>query len=985
MLKNNQLSGDAKIPFLTKQLLKMRYFYLFIFVIFINSPAHAQNPIGLPQITNFTTADYKGGSQNWDIQQDATGVMYFANNEGLLTYNGQNWNIYPVPSNTVIRSVRIGPDGKIYVGAQDDLGYFFPNSKGVLKYTSLKYLIPKADNSFADVWNISIDNGKIFFRTNAKIFELSGGKVTTFNSNPGWLFLGKFNNGLYAQERTNELKKFEGNKWNLVCTLPKGALITAMSNYVKDTALIATLKDGLFLLINNKLVKKRSAVDKLLQNVRINSMQALDGGLYAIGSAFNGCLIIDHNGNLIENLSNAQSLQNNNIRSLYSDHDKNIWLGLDDGISLIAFNNAIKQIYPDVNKQSSTYSVRVFNKSLYIGTSNAVFALPLLSTKKDLSFSYGNFVEVQNTKGQVWSLNEINNHLIFGNEDGAFLIDHYKASPLYTYPGTWLFKPSAENSSHNIIAGTYEGLNLIQYYNNKFIDRGHIDGLRETLRFLTIDYSRKVTWSSHPYRGVYKISLTNDDKKIADYKLYTQKDGLPSSLHNYVFNIKGRNVVATINGIYEYSYKTDRFAQSSYFYPIFKNKELQYLNEDKSGNIWFIGNKKAGVVDFSKPSYGNPFTIVYFPELTAKVLAGFENIYPYDDENIFIGANNGVFHINYKQYQNIRNHLNTLIGQVKVIGDRDSVIFGGYFVDNKGIEHAQNKDSVLTLPHGFNSFHFEFSTTLFEQHSNIEFSYQLVGFDKKWSAWNAKSEKEYTNLGHGAYTFRVKSRTNLGSESKPVSYTFEIKPAWYETYWSYFLYALLACSAVYGITKIQQAKHKKAEIRLKYVHQLEMEHTENEIVALKNEKLEAEVDFKNKELATTTMHLVQRGKLMSKIKDGLILIRDAEDADKQRELLKVLRLINDAERSDTDWDHFAIHFDQVHSNFLTKLKNKFPELSQNDLKMCAYLKINLSSKEIAQLLSVTIRAVEVSRYRLRKKLNLPSNTNLFDYISQEIT
>lgn len=256
MLKNNQLSGDAKIPFLTKQLLKMRYFYLFIFVIFINSPAHAQNPIGLPQITNFTTADYKGGSQNWDIQQDATGVMYFANNEGLLTYNGQNWNIYPVPSNTVIRSVRIGPDGKIYVGAQDDLGYFFPNSKGVLKYTSLKYLIPKADNSFADVWNISIDNGKIFFRTNAKIFELSGGKVTTFNSNPGWLFLGKFNNGLYAQERTNELKKFEGNKWNLVCTLPKGALITAMSNYVKDTALIATLKDGLFLLINNKLVKK---------------------------------------------------------------------------------------------------------------------------------------------------------------------------------------------------------------------------------------------------------------------------------------------------------------------------------------------------------------------------------------------------------------------------------------------------------------------------------------------------------------------------------------------------------------------------------------------------------------------------------------------------------------------------------------------------------------------------------------------------------
>jgi ligand-binding sensor domain-containing protein/DNA-binding CsgD family transcriptional regulator len=962
----------------------MKYSYLFIFLFIINSFAGAQNPIGLAQITNFTTADYKGGNQNWDIEQDAQGIMYFANNEGLLTYNGQTWNIYPVPSNTVIRSVKIGPDGKIYVGAQDDFGYFFPDSKGVLRYTSLKYLIPKANNSFADVWNISIDKSRIFFRTNAKIFELYDGRITTFNSNPGWLFLGKCNNSLYAQERTSELKKFDGNKWSLVCMLPANLLITSIAKYSGDTILVATLKDGLFLLSGNQLITKSTPADNLLKNDRINALQAIDTGLYAVGTAFNGCLVIDKNGNLVETLSNLQSLQKNNVRSLHLDHDKNIWLGLDDGISFIAFNNAIKQIYPDVNKQSSTYAVRVFNKTLYIGTSDAVFALPLTSNKKDLSYSYGNFIEVQNTKGQVWSLNEINNHLIFGNEDGAYSINNYLASPLYNYPGTWLFKPLSSGAiSPYIIAGTYEGLHLLNYAHNNFVDNGRIEGLIETLRFLTIDYSRNTIWSSHPYRGVYKILLTADSKKIARYMLYTQKDGLPSSLHNYVFNIKGRNVVATINGIYEYDYKTNRFSLSKYFYPMFKHNELQYLNEDKNGNIWFIGNKKVGVIDFSKSAGGEPFTVVDFPELTSKVLAGFENIYPYDDENIFIGSNNGVFHINYKQYQSNRTQLNTLLAQVKVIGDKDSVIFGGYFINKNTIQSAQNKDSILVLPHRFNSFHFEFSTTMFAQHSNIEFSYQLVGFDNKWSAWNAKSEKEYTNLGPGIYTFRVKARTNLGSESKYVTYTFEIKPAWYETYAAYFLYIWLACSIVYGIIKIQQEKHRKAEIHLRYVHQLELEHSENEIVALKNEKLEAEVDFKNKELATTTMHLVQRGKLMSKIKEGLMQIKDAELAHKQDELLKVLRLINDAERNDSDWDHFAIHFDQVHSDFLTKLKNKFPELSQNDLKMCAYLKMNLSSKEIAQLLSVTIRAVEVSRYRLRKKLNLPSNVNLFDYILQE--
>lgn len=946
--------------------------------------ASAQNPIGLPQINNFTSVDYKGGNQNWDIQQDRLGIMCFANNEGLLTYNGQNWNIYPVANNTVVRSVQIDRDGKIYVGAQDDMGYFYPNQRGVLKYTSLKYLIPKPNNSFNDVWTISILGDKIFFRTNAKIFELYKNTISTFNSTEGWLFLGKCNNKLYAQERTGELKVFHDNGWEAVCKLPDKILITAIARYSKDTMLIATLKDGLFLLSGNKLTKKITAVDKLLQNVRINTLQTIDSNLYAIGSAFNGCFIIDHKGDLIQNLSNSQALQKNNVRSLYLDHDKNIWLGLDDGISFIAINSAIKQIYPDVNKQSSTYAVRVFDKRLYIGTSDAVFALPLTPGVKDLSYSNGSFTEVKNTKGQVWSLNEVNDHLLFGNEDGSYLIDGYTARQIYSYPGTWLFKPlSRQNPSENIIAGTYEGLHLLNYANGNFIDKGHIDGLIETLRFLAIDYTRNTIWASHPYRGVYKITLSADHKKIERYTLFTQKDGLPSSLHNYVFNIKGRNAVATVNGIYEYDYKTNHFGLSSYFYPMFKNNELQYLTEDSNGNIWFIGNKKAGVIDFNKASGSKPFSIVYFPELTSKVLPGFENIYPYNEENIFIGSNKGVFHLNYKQYQNNRNQLNVLLGQIKVIGDKDSLVFGGYFKSKNIIQNIQDKDSVLSFPHNFNSFHFEFSTTLFEQRSNIEFSYQLVGFDRKWSAWNSKSEKEYTNLSYGTYTFRVKARTNLGNESKYISYTFEIRPAWYQTYWAYILYVLMIFGVIYGIVKMQQKKHQKAEVRLKYIHQLELEHSENEIIALRNEKLETEVNFKNKELATTTMHLVQRGKLLAKIREGLMLIKDAELVNKQEELIKVLKLINEAERSDSDWDHFAIHFDQVHSNFLTKLKTKFPDLSPNDLKICAYLKMNLSSKEIAQLLSITIRAVEVSRYRLRKKLNLASNVNLFDYILQE--
>ena len=211
-------------------------------------------------------------------------------------------------------------------------------------------------------------------------------------------------------------------------------------------------------------------------------MQAIDKNHYAIGSAFNGCYVIDKKGRMVQNFSNEQSLQKNNVRSLFSDRDQNIWLGLDDGISYVAYNSSVKQIYPDANKLSSTYAVRVFKQSLYIGTSDAVFTIPLKDSVKDISNSSSRFIEVQRTKGQVWNLNEVNNHLLLGNEDGAYLIDKNSSKPIYTFPGTWLFKPLSPNqTSKNVIVGTYNGLRLLDYTGNQFTDMGQLDGLMESL------------------------------------------------------------------------------------------------------------------------------------------------------------------------------------------------------------------------------------------------------------------------------------------------------------------------------------------------------------------------------------------------------------------------------------------------------------------------------------------------------------------------
>ena len=935
----------------------------------------AQGPIGLPQVTSYNSLDYKAGTQNWGIVQDKRGILYFANNEGLLIYNGAYWNIFPLPNRTTLRSVALATDGKIYVGGQDEIGYFYPNQSGTLVYHSLKMYIPESDKQFADIWDIHIINNEVYFRTVNKIFRLKNNRIDVYPTNSGWVFMNVINKEIFAQEFTIGLKAFKDGKWQMRCNDPRiiNTTITAILPYAGDTLLITTLKDGLFLLSGEKLIKKQTKNDKFFANDRINRAIQINKDLYALGTTSSALIIINKDGSIERQFSYAEGLNNNNIRSVLLDAHQNLWLGLDDGIFFIAFNSAIKHIYPDRKKQVSSYATRIFDNKLYIGTANGLLAAPLNLDQADLSNTQATFSEVSNTKGQVWGLAEVNKHLLLANEDGAFVVNGYSATQLYGL-GTWLYASLGKDKlNENVVAGTYSGLQLINYKDQKFSNQGALSAVNEPFRFIAVDQKLNCVWASHPYRGIYKLDLSPDRQKIIKTTLLTKSDGLPLTLYNYIFFIKGKIVAATADGIYEYDAEKKKFYQSSFFRPYFKNLSIQFMTEDKDGNVWFINEKKVGVVDFKKRSGNQNFSIVEFPELTTKILAGFESIYPYNDRNIFIGANKGLIHIDFRKYAANISKPNILLAQISLFGKKDSIFFGGYYPKDNKTQHK--------LSYEYNSMHFEYASTLFEQKENIEYSYQLKGYDEKWSAWGSKSEKDYTNLAHGKYTFFVKARNNLGNESDPTSYSFTISPAWYNSNIAYVFYLLFFGLIVYYLIKYQEKEYKKQQDNLKQKHQIEIERTEQKITKLEKKQLEVAVEFKNKELATTTMHLVQRGKLLSKIGDELLpLVQQTTSKESANDLKKVIRLLNEAKRLDNDWDQFAVHFDQVHANFLSNLKVKYPNLSPSDLKLCAYLKLNLSSKEIAQLLNITSRAVEVSRYRLRKKLNLTPEINLFDFL-----
>ncbi len=962
----------------------MKHFYVLIYI-FISTCTglYAQNPIGVPEISTYETFDYKGGDQNWDIDQDNQGIMYFANNEGLLTFDGRHWKLHPLPHKTIVRSIKISTDGKIYVGAQDEIGYFIPEKNGNLNFVSLKNLIPEKERDFSDIWDITIIKNEIFFRTTDKIFHLKDNNMTVYIPERLWEFMSEVDGKLYAQDIGKGLLVLNNGKWEATpytSHLNKDH-ITSILHYALDTLLVTTLKSGMFLMGRDFVIEKKGRFDHLFKTHWLYKAIAVSDNRYALATSSGGCYIINKKGDIIQQFSSAEGLYKNKTRSIFMDKNKNLWIGLDDGINFIAFNNAIKYIYPDKDKQTSAYSTLIHHNKLYVGTSNGVFYNYLNSKASDLSYSRKDFKEINQTAGQIWNLNIINQHIIAGHEDGALLIDQTTARPIYNGAGTWLSIPSSlSDPAKEIIMGTYQGLRLIEYENGNFTFKNQINGLNESLRFLI--YDQNVLWASHPYRGIYKMVLSADKKSIAKSKLYTAKDGLPSSLGNQIAKIKNKIVAATQKGIYEFNKATDKFEPSGSLYPILGDLPYHYINEDREGNVWFISNKNVGVVDFNTKAPNRDYNIVHFPELSGQIVAGFENIYHFNRQNVFIGAKKGLIHINYQNYLDNIKPLNTILSLVKASGEKDSIIYGGYLV-KRSTSTPQNEINAekVSIPKELNSLYFEYSSTLFEQQKKVEFSCQLVGFDKEWSAWSSKSEKYYTNIPHGDYVFKVKSRNNLGNESDEISYAFTVRPAWYETYWIHSLYVLILAGFIAVLILRQKIRFQKEQEDLKNKHQLQIEHNENEIVRLKNEKLEAEVSFKNKELATTSMHLVKKNKLLSKIKKELLPIIDLNPKDQQsHELKKVIRLLNEAEKSDTDWEQFSKHFDSIHSNFLSKLKEKFPNLSANDMKMCAYIKMNLSSKEIAQLMSITTRAVEVSRYRLRKKLKVSPNTNLFDYL-----
>lgn len=949
----------------------------FVFVTIVNLSLFGQvKSIGTPFIRNYVRADYHAGSQTWDIKQGENGMMYFANNNGLLEYDGQNWEVYSLANKSILRTITTENDSIIYAGGFNEFGYFVIGKPGGVKYHSLRTLLPIDKLNFGDVWNIYIHPDGIIFQTYTQLMFLKNGNITVFPAPSSFHFSFLVNNEYYVNDTKTGLMRYAFGKLDPLkgCGFLKGKQIWGILS-LGNNLLISTASEGSFVYDGSSLIPwENKSNDFLIENQVYCSLR-LNDQLLAFGTIQNGLLICDNNGTPVQHLNMEDGLQNNTVLSIGLDNINNLWLGTDHGIDYIGINSPLTQLSYNYGLGAG-YASLIFEGKLYLGTNQGLFFEDIAVINKG-GIGPKEMRLIEETRGQVWTLNEIDGHLFCGHNNGTFLIKDEKAKKISDIPGGWTYiKIPGEGSK--ILGGTYDGLVTYHKQNGKWKFDKKISGFSESSRTLAFDDDGSL-WIAHGYKGVYHVFFNKGYDSVLKVKLYNNYNSIFNSSDVNLSKIENEIVFFNDKDIYSFSKKQDKFLVNEKYNNIFKDQEVRSIELDIEDNFWYFGNNQAGVFRIREDG---DYTNINLPfrQLDGRFNYSFELVYPVDEQNVFFGVENGFVHYDPSMVKNYNYSFLTYLRSMRSFNP-DSVYFT-----------ANNKEKEIVLDYSNNDLEFIFSANDFENPDLIMFSSFMQGYDEDWSAWQLRTSRDYTNLDEGEYVFKVRAKNIYGTISKEVSIGFKVLPPFQRSLLAYVLYiiAFIVALILFGWIlkrrfernklrnqKAQEEIFRRREEKLKSETLL----AEKQVIRLRNEKLREKMKLKDKELANATVQTLHKNEMLIKLRDELKkLVALSNDETHKHEVKYLVRKINKEIDDENHWKIFETQFENVHEEFLKRLKTTYPDLTPRELKLCAYLRMNNSSKEISMLMNISTRGVEISRYRLRKKLNLPREKNLTEFI-----
>lgn len=941
---------------------------LLLLLLFSSQEVHAD---WQRSITNYSRNTYKAASQNWRIMQSDNGWMYFANNKGLLEYDGTNWAVYPI-HNAKVRAVKAGADGRIYVGGLQQFGYFIPNSLGRLDYVCLSDSIDK--KSIGNIWNIHIVEGCVHFQSDNAVFSYENGRIHRIAC-PSIVHSALVGQRLYVGGKG--LFVLNGNEFT-----PLPGTASAFDNIdrrvigvfsYRDKLLVVCNQGGLYFYDNGKLIPFRSAADDFLKQNRL-FCASISGSLLALGTVQDGILLLDMDTGETEHISTHNGLQNKTILSLFFDREDNLWLGLDNGIDCIHLHSPLFHNRVTIG---SGYASCIYRDKLYLGTNQGVFATNyplLLNQEQDMQPVWG-------TAGQIYSLTVIDDKLFCAGSNALGVLD---GDELYFIPGVrgvWWVKPLPQKDK--LLIATYTGLYLLKKTGSRWAYHAQIKRGGFSSKSLYMEPAGNAMWTANKEGGLYRLLLSEACDSITSEKCYNS-EYLPKGDNVCINTVDGEVVIASRQGLFRYNPLQDSLDRYEQLEKKMDGRTAYtYIMQDSLRNVWYVadGALKLLHYDALTGSYYRSENETYLKDC---LIEDFESVNVLADNEAVIGMEDGFSLLHFMQERVKKYALNLQIRHVYLTGVRDSLVYGCSYLPT---------DRQLKIPYKNNSIRIEYGINNYDKSLALFYSCRLQGpVSEAWSQLGESTMKEYTLLPEGKYTFSV--RTRIGQEEPIVaSFSFEVLPPWYRTWWSYLLYVLLVILLLTAIYYRIQAGHKRLLMlqelelyRQKQAFQKETELKNKKIDLLKEENLQAELRHKSEELIQTTLNIVRKNETLQNIKAEVLNILHAVKEENlviiRRKILCLINQIDTNMEHDDDLMSFQSTFDSVHHNLFRNLEEQFPELTKREKLLCAFIKMNLMSKEIAPLLNISQRGVEVSRYRLRKKLGLKEGENLAEFLQK---
>jgi len=727
---------------------------------------------GMPFYRTYEPQEYQGHRQNWAIAQEEDGTMHFAN-EGLLTFNGENWQLNMVPNQRHLRSLATGHN-RIYVGGNNELGYFEQVGKNY-RFTSFLKHVPDSLKNFDRVWTTLIHRENVYYQTDTFILRVSQddkSKLWPFTSNNVWKLL-LLDDAIHIDVPNKGF--FVLNKQDAFDLIPNGEKLrfVGIEYFIRlKQGWLFEQRDTLKIFDGNTVSKfKNEAVETFLEFGIDKAIKTKMGDLVFTTRRKGGVIILNEDGTLKDHLKPDSGFSDHIIRNIFEDKNGSIWFALDTGISRLDLYSPLRFFNSDMGLNGTVSAIQPFNHQLFIGTTDG------LKVMEDTRFAY-----VDEITAIIQDLDTIKNHLIVATSlDKLYsiapdlkktVIDHSKTQS----KGIFLEILIPEESNDSFLCLYEEGVFQVQWEKGSWAVKQDLHGafkdaqnlIQEKPGTLWID-----TGVSGFYRVTYDVSPSGEfDLSDALIKNYFSNEGVPLG-DTKMYNIHGNLIVAAPNGNFlRFNESRDQFEEIPSFWQVLENKaedshlstiwpgsqrDIPWIEIEQNGRPFLMSTANLNE-DIPKYLYPlNTFASRFGDLRGAKTFHA-------SGEKVFYGGINGVMEYNTKLRTNISEQMNVAISSVAT---------------SNTIYHDISEFTVNPIRYDNDKLVFEFTSTFFKDAENKTYRYKLEGFDKEWSHPSSNNLKEYTNLSPGSYSFRVKALNDYFVESPEATIDFTVNRPWY--------------------------------------------------------------------------------------------------------------------------------------------------------------------------------------------------------------